>query len=84
MEVQDLREGLDELYCNRSSYWVPDLEYLRTEDTEWKLGPIFTERETYDYDGIHEDLITEAAGVCVAVQVREPQPGLEGIAKIRM
>ncbi|OJD24128.1 hypothetical protein ACJ73_04509 [Blastomyces percursus] len=84
MEVQELKGDLDELYRSRSSYWVPNLKSVRTGTAEWKLGPIFTERETYDDDGIYHDLITEAAGVCVATQVKGPQPGIQGIAKIRM
>ncbi|KAK2802116.1 hypothetical protein FQN50_007480 [Emmonsiellopsis sp. PD_5] len=83
MEVQELEGDLDELYYSRSSYWVPNLKSVWTGTAEWKLGPIFTERETYDDDDIYEDLITEAAGVCVVTQVKGPQPGIQGIAKIR-
>ncbi|EGE80617.1 hypothetical protein BDDG_03558 [Blastomyces dermatitidis ATCC 18188] len=49
----------------------------------WKLGPVFTERETYGDDDIYETYMTETCGTCVATQV-EPNPGVQGIAKIRM
>lgn len=84
MEVQELEGDLAELYRSRSSYWVPNLTSVCTGTAEWKLGPIVTERETYNDDDIYHDLITEAAGVCVAAQVKGPQPGIQGIAKIRM
>lgn len=84
MEIHELKGDLEELYRSRSSYWVPDLKSVCTRTAEWKLGPIFTERETYDHDDIYADLITEAAGVCVVTQVKGPQPGAHGIAKIRM
>ncbi|PGH18350.1 hypothetical protein AJ80_04528 [Polytolypa hystricis UAMH7299] len=61
MEVRELKGDLDELYRSRSSYWVPNFKSFCTRTTEWKLGPIFTERETYDDDDdddIYHDLIT--------------------------
>lgn len=49
----------------------------------WKLGPVFTERETYGDDDLYGTYITETCGTCVTTQV-EPNPGVQGIAKIRM
>lgn len=69
MNIEELKEDLDELYRNRSSHWVPDVTSVRTDSAEWKLSPIFTERETYGDDDIYKAFITEAAGVCVASQV---------------
>ncbi|PGH07408.1 hypothetical protein AJ80_07993 [Polytolypa hystricis UAMH7299] len=69
MNTKELKEDLYELYCNRSSHRVPDITSVWTASTEWKLGPIFTERETYGDDNIYNAFITEAAG---------------GIGKIRM
>lgn len=84
MEIQELSGDLDELYRSRSSYCVPNRTSVRLGTVEWNLGPIFTERETYDDDDIYNDLITRAAGVCVAIQVRGSEPGSRGIVKIRM
>ncbi|KAK2861235.1 hypothetical protein FQN49_004409 [Arthroderma sp. PD_2] len=85
MNAKELKEDLGELYRNRSSFRVPRIFSILTDTAKWKLGPIFSERETYDEDDdIFHDFITEVAGVCVVTQVEGPNPGLQGIAKIRM
>ena len=50
----------------------------------WKFGHIFTERETYGDDDIAKAFITEVCGTCVATQGEGPNPGVQGIAKVRM
>lgn len=85
MNVDELDGDLWELHCDRSSFEVPNYSSIRTDTAKWKLGPIFSERETYDEDDeLFDDFITEVAGVCVATQVEGPTPGVQGIAKIRM
>ncbi|EFR00134.1 hypothetical protein MGYG_03140 [Nannizzia gypsea CBS 118893] len=85
MNVNELNGDLRELYCNRSSFQVPDYGTIKTKTAIWKLGPIFSERESWDVnDDLYHAYITEAAGVCVATQVEGPTPGVQGIAKIRM
>ncbi|PGG99163.1 hypothetical protein GX51_06422 [Blastomyces parvus] len=85
MNVSELTDDLAELYNNRSSYWVRDTPFFKCGRSKilWKLGPVFTERETYGYDDIYKRYMTEACGTCVATQI-EPNPGVQGIAKIRM
>ncbi|KAL2389229.1 hypothetical protein RJ035_002470 [Blastomyces gilchristii] len=65
--------------------WVRDTPFFMNPRSKilWKLGPVFTERETYGDDDIYETYMTETCGTCVATQV-EPNPGVQGIAKIRM
>lgn len=86
MDVNELKDDLDELYCNRSSYWVRDIPSFKNplSKTLWKLGPVFTERETYGNDDIYETYMKETCGTCVATQLEGPNPGVQGIAKIRM
>ncbi|GBF60265.1 hypothetical protein TMEN_2682 [Trichophyton mentagrophytes] len=85
MNVDELEGDLRELYCNRSSFEVPDYTHISTSTAEWKLGPIFSEREVWDLnDPVYDAYITEAAGVCVATQIKGPTPGVQGIAKIRI
>ncbi|EER24215.1 hypothetical protein CPC735_055850 [Coccidioides posadasii C735 delta SOWgp] len=83
MDISDLKDDLYELYRNRSSYWVRDIPYFKSSCSKilWKLGPVFTERETYGNDDIYK---TETCGTCVATQVEGPSPGVQGIAKIRL
>ncbi|EZF31048.1 hypothetical protein H109_06693 [Trichophyton interdigitale MR816] len=85
MNVDELEGDLRELYCNRSSFEVPDYTHISTSTAEWKLGPISSEREVWDLnDPVYDAYITEAAGVCVATQIKGPTPGVQGIAKIRI
>ncbi|EZG07122.1 hypothetical protein H106_03454 [Trichophyton rubrum CBS 735.88] len=85
MNVNELEGDLRELYCNRSSFEVPNYTHISTSTAEWKLGPIFSEREVWDLnDPVYDAYITEAAGVCVTTQVKGPTPGVQGIAKIRI
>ena len=86
MDLSELKDDLRELYFNRSSYWVPDIPYFDNPRSKivWKLGPIFTERETNGDDDITRAYVTETCGTCVVTQAKGPNPGLQGIAKIRM
>ncbi|KAK2758709.1 hypothetical protein FQN54_003399 [Arachnomyces sp. PD_36] len=85
MNTQELKDDLLELYNHRSSFFVRDKTSVTTDVAKWKLGPIFTERETWGYDDIDPDVfITEAAGACVVTQIDGPNPGMQGIAKIRI
>lgn len=86
MDVDELDDDLLELYCNRESEWITDVPYISTnyEKMQWKLGPIFKEREIHDYDTAFKAYISEASGVCIATQIKGPNPGVQGVAKIRM
>ncbi|EAS35337.2 uncharacterized protein CIMG_00691 [Coccidioides immitis RS] len=86
MDLSELKDDLYDLYRNRSSYWVRDIPYFKSSCSKilWKLGPVFTERETYGDDDIYKTYITETCGTCVATQVEGPSPGVQGIAKIRL
>ncbi|KAK2754214.1 hypothetical protein FQN54_007093 [Arachnomyces sp. PD_36] len=86
MNVTELPDDLAELYRTRSSHWVRDIPSFVNPRSRilWKLGPIFTERETYGDDDIAKSYLTETCGTCVATQAEGPNPGVQGIAKIRM
>ncbi|OAX83525.1 hypothetical protein ACJ72_02119 [Emergomyces africanus] len=43
-----------------------------------------SERETYGDDDFSKTNMTEGRGICVATQLEAPNPGVQGIAKIRM
>ncbi|KAK2803492.1 hypothetical protein FQN50_006927 [Emmonsiellopsis sp. PD_5] len=86
MNTAQLTDDLRELYRNRSSFIIPDVPYFDNPRSGilWKFGPIFTERETCGDDPICDAYISEVGATCVATQIRGPNPGLQGIAKIRM
>lgn len=86
MNINDLSDDLLELYHERTSFWVHRTPSFRSPQSQihWKLGPVFTERETDGYDSIYKSYMTEVSGTCVATQIEGPNSGLQGIAKIRM
>ncbi|PGH03321.1 hypothetical protein AJ79_07399 [Helicocarpus griseus UAMH5409] len=86
MDVSELKDDINELYRNRSSFWVRDIPFFKNPRSEilWKLGPVFTERETYGNDDIYGAYMTEACGTCIATQLEGPNPGVQGVAKIGM
>ncbi|KAK2810537.1 hypothetical protein FQN50_002794 [Emmonsiellopsis sp. PD_5] len=85
MDVSELKGDLYELYHNRSSHWVQDiLSFTTRSGILWQLGPVFTERETYGYDEMYKTFMKEACGTCIATQLEGPNPGVQGVAKIRM
>ncbi|OAL64584.1 hypothetical protein A7C99_4018 [Trichophyton rubrum] len=85
MNVNELEGDLRELYCNRSSFEVPNYTHISTSTAEWKLGPIFSEREVWDLnDPVYDAYITEAAGVCVTTQVKGPTPGVQAYLEFPM
>ena len=71
----------NEMAGARDSYWIGDFtEPVRFPYTgnKWKFHKIFSECQLHDF------YIAEASAVCVATQVEGPNPGLQGIGKIRM
>lgn len=84
MDLEEIKDDLEELYNARSTFWVEDIPCFRNPHSNilWKFGPIFTEREL---EGSYErEWLLEACGTCVATQVEGPNPGLQGVAKIRI
>lgn len=86
MDVSGLDDDLYELYRTRSSYWVPHIPAFQNpcSNIKWKFGPIFRERESYGGDDIYKTWMEEVSATCVATQLEGPNPGIQGIAKIRM
>ncbi|WEW61336.1 hypothetical protein PRK78_006826 [Emydomyces testavorans] len=84
MEVSQLDDDLLYLYNNRKSNWIPDIKYIRCSRSEWRLGPIFTEKEIRNLDRLYNRFISEASALCVATQANGSNPGLQAIVKIRM
>ncbi|EFE42838.1 hypothetical protein TRV_02410 [Trichophyton verrucosum HKI 0517] len=72
MNVNELEGDLRELYCNRSSFEVPNYTHISTSTAEWKLGPIFSEREVWDLnDPVYDAYITEAAAGMEVFNLKE-------------
>lgn len=88
MEVSELQGDLLECYRARSSFWVPKIPPLWEGEpgstAQWEFGPIFSERITEAMDREFNAYISEASAVCVATQVSGPNPGVQGIARIRL
>ncbi|KAI1992530.1 hypothetical protein LOZ53_002462 [Ophidiomyces ophidiicola] len=86
MNVKEFDEDLLEMYECRKSFFVDDMRYIQSHRSKirWDLGPIFKERVIEGHDEICGMYVSEAVAVCVATQVEGPNPGLQGIAKIRM
>ncbi|KAI1960875.1 hypothetical protein LOZ59_002570 [Ophidiomyces ophidiicola] len=86
MNVKEFDEDLLEMYECRKSFFVDDMTYIQSHRSKirWDLGPIFKERVIEGHDEICGMYVSEAVAACVATQVEGPNPGLQGIAKIRM
>ncbi|EER39377.1 conserved hypothetical protein [Histoplasma capsulatum H143] len=77
MDLEEIKDDLEELYNHRSTFCVRDIPCFRNPHSNilWKFGPIFTERELEgSYQG---EWLLEAC-------VEGPNPGLQGVAKIRI
>lgn len=86
MNRSEFQGDILEQYKNRSSSWVRNIQEFRgpRSQTRWKLGPVFAERETFGEDDYFDSYITEVGTTFVATQIEGENPGLQGIAKIRM
>ncbi|KAK2760274.1 hypothetical protein FQN54_002342 [Arachnomyces sp. PD_36] len=81
-EESEVLQQFREVSRARDSFWIEDLrdnEVIRfkTTKTTWAAGTIFSERQMHDY------YIPEASALCVATQVKGPNPGSKAMLRIR-
>lgn len=79
-EDEEVQRQFEELSETRESFWIRNIKkpvYFHMSDTWWKFGRFFSERQFHNY------YIAEASAICMATQIKGPNPGLKAIAKVR-